>query len=118
MHGVASFTFQKFHLNRITTVAEAVAPTCKLDLIGVRPGEKIHEEMITATDSLNTYDCGQYYTIVPSVADWNLETWKTKFNAKKVAEGFQYNSGENADWLNVDQIRTLVKKHVDPNFEV
>ncbi len=87
-------------------------------MVGVRPGEKIHEEMITETDSLNTFDCGKYYVINPTVPAWNEKEWCEKFNAKKVPPGFKYNSGANTEWLSVDQIRSLVKQHVDPNFKV
>lgn len=103
---------------RITTVAEAVAPECKMQMVGVRPGEKIHEEMITETDSLNTYDCGKYYAILPAVPSWKEADWVKTFNATKVPEGFKYNSGTNTDWLSVEDLRVLVKKHVDPNFQV
>lgn len=103
---------------KITTVAEAVAPGCKIDVVGIRPGEKLHEEMITETDSLNTYDCGKYYVIVPATPIWNEAEWVKAFSAKKVPMGFKYNSGENNEWVTVEDLRVLIKKHVDPNFEV
>jgi UDP-N-acetylglucosamine 4,6-dehydratase (inverting) len=103
---------------KITTVAEAVAPEVKTEVIGIRPGEKLHEEMITETDSLYTYDCGRYYVIVPSHPAWDLEEWEKAFNAKKVPEGFRYNSATNTEWLNVAELRALIKQHVDPSFEV
>lgn len=103
---------------KITTVAEAVAPGCKIDVVGIRPGEKLHEEMITETDSLNTYDCGKYYVIVPATPIWNEAEWAKAFSAKKVPMGFKYNSGENNEWVTVEDLRVLIKKHVDPNFEV
>lgn len=102
---------------RITTVAQAVAPNCKTEIVGIRPGEKLHEEMITETDSMNTYDCGKYYVIAPSVPVWNLNDWMKKFNAKKVPEGFKYNSGTNTEWLTVDELREQIRDHVDPNFK-
>lgn len=102
----------------IKTLAHAVAPDCKLNIVGIRPGEKLHEEMITETDSLNTYDCGRYYVITPAVPLWNENEWASAFNAKKVEVGFKYNSGTNTEWLTEDEIRYQVKKHVDPNFEV
>jgi UDP-N-acetylglucosamine 4,6-dehydratase len=102
---------------KITTVAEAVAPGVKTEVVGIRPGEKLHEEMITETDSLNTYDCGRYYVIVPSHPSWDINEWVKTFNAKKVEEGFRYNSGSNTEWLDVSQLRKLVKQHVDPTFE-
>ncbi|MDX6190129.1 UDP-N-acetylglucosamine 4,6-dehydratase (inverting) [Flavobacterium sp. Fl-318] len=103
---------------RITDVAQAVAPDCPIEVVGIRPGEKIHEEMITASDSFYTYDLGKYYTILPSVPNFNLNEYLSHFNASKVEEGFNYNSGSNEDWETVDSLRTLIKKHVDANFEL
>ena len=100
----------------ITDVAEAIAPECTLEIIGIRPGEKIHEEMITSSDSYNTYDLGKYYTILPSVPHFNIDTFVTSFGAVKVAEGFNYNSGTNTEWETVDSLRALIKEHVDANF--
>jgi UDP-N-acetylglucosamine 4,6-dehydratase/5-epimerase len=100
----------------ITDVAEAIAPECKLEVIGIRPGEKIHEEMITSSDSYNTYDLGRYYTILPSIPNFDLADYKAAFNATKVEEGFTYNSGTNTEWETVTTLRELIKKHVEPNF--
>ncbi len=102
---------------KITDVAQAVAPECKLEIIGIRPGEKIHEEMITSSDSYNTYDLGKYYTILPSVPFFNLEDYIKYFRAEKVEQGFNYNSGTNTEWEDVATLRDLIKKHVDSNFE-
>jgi UDP-N-acetylglucosamine 4,6-dehydratase len=102
---------------KLTDVAEAIAPGCTLDIIGIRPGEKIHEEMITSSDSYNTYDLGKYFTILPSVPNFDLQKFTTSFNAVKVAEGFNYNSGTNTEWETVDSLRALIKEHVDSNFE-
>lgn len=101
---------------KITDVAEAVAPECTLEIIGIRPGEKIHEEMITSSDSYNTYDLGKYYTILPSVANFNLSDYKNHFNAVLVEQGFNYNSGTNTEWETVAGLRELIKEHVDSNF--
>ncbi|MDB4088482.1 UDP-N-acetylglucosamine 4,6-dehydratase (inverting) [Flavobacteriales bacterium] len=102
---------------RISDVANAIAPEIEHRVVGIRPGEKLHEEMITASDSFYTYDLGKYYTILPSVTNWNLDEFTKKLNAKKVTEGFTYNSGENEDWETVDSLRTLIKEHVDSKFE-
>ncbi|MET3874865.1 MULTISPECIES: UDP-N-acetylglucosamine 4,6-dehydratase (inverting) [Chitinophaga] len=102
---------------KVTDVAEAIGPECKKEVIGIRPGEKIHEEMITSSDSYTTYDLGTYYAILPQVARWDLNDFIKQFNAVKVEEGFQYNSGQNTEWLSVEEIRALVKDHVDPTFE-
>jgi UDP-N-acetylglucosamine 4,6-dehydratase len=98
---------------RITDVAEAIAPNCKIEVIGIRPGEKIHEEMITSSDSFSTYDLGKYYAILPQVTKWDLNEYVSVHNAKKVENGFQYNSGENEEWLSVDEIRELIKENVE-----
>lgn len=103
---------------RITDVAEAIAPECRQEVVGIRPGEKIHEEMITSSDSYSTYDLGNYYAILPQVARWDINDFIKQFNAKKVEEGFQYNSGKNTDWLTVAQLRELIVEHVDPDFAV
>ena len=103
---------------RITDVATAVAPYCKHEIIGIRPGEKIHEEMITTSDSFNTYDLGKYYTILPSLTPWNLEEFKRVHNAKQVPLGFSYNSGDNEEWETVDSMRNLILENVDANFTV
>ncbi|MFP4844583.1 UDP-N-acetylglucosamine 4,6-dehydratase (inverting) [Winogradskyella sp. PE311] len=103
---------------KIMDVAEAIGPNCEKPVVGIRPGEKVHEEMITASDSFYTYDLGKYYTILPATHQWKLDEFISKFNAKKVEHGFSYNSGDNDDWETVESLRALVKKHVDPTFEV
>lgn len=102
---------------KITDVAEAVAPNCEHRIIGIRPGEKIHEEMITSSDSFTSYDLGRYYVILPQVPNWNLEEYKTHFNAVSVPEGFSYTSNKNEQWESVESLRKLIKEHVDPSFE-
>jgi UDP-N-acetylglucosamine 4,6-dehydratase (inverting) len=103
---------------KILEVAKAVAPECKTEIVGIRPGEKLHEEMITETDSLSTYDCGKYYVIAPAVPLWDMDQWGLKFNAKKVPGGFKYNSSTNTEWINSEEIRLLITKHIDKNFKV
>ena len=103
---------------RITELATAIAPECEQKVIGIRPGEKIHEEMITEADSYSTYDLGQYFVITPQEPTWSIEKYKEQFNATKVKPGFSYNSGTNEEWLSVEQIRSLIKKYVNPNFSV
>jgi UDP-N-acetylglucosamine 4,6-dehydratase/5-epimerase len=103
---------------KIIDVAKAIGPDCQLDIVGIRPGEKVHEEMITSSDSFSTYDLGKYYVILPQKpGSWELEDFISHFNAKKVKEGFNYNSGTNDEWLTVQDIRQLIKEHVDPEFE-
>lgn len=103
---------------RITDVAEAVGPECEHRIIGIRPGEKIHEEMITSSDSFFTYDLGKYYVILPQQPMWKIADFVKEFNAKLVPTGFSYDSGTNTEWETVESLRTLIKAHVDPGFEV
>lgn len=103
---------------KITDVAEAIAPNCEHKVVGIRPGEKVHEEMITPSDSFYSYDLGKYFIILPSKTKWKLEDFIKEFNAVKVTEGFAYNSGDNEEWETVDSLRKLIKEHVDPTFEV
>lgn len=101
---------------KILDVAEAIGPNCEHKVVGIRPGEKIHEEMITSSDSFTTYDLGKYYVILPQVTNWNLEEYKLSFNAKPVLKGFSYNSGQNTEWETVESLRTLLKTHLYPDF--
>jgi UDP-N-acetylglucosamine 4,6-dehydratase (inverting) len=103
---------------KILDVAEAIGPECEKPVVGIRPGEKIHEEMITESDSFYTYDLGKYYTIIPSVHKWKLEEYIAHFGAKKVEQSFKYTSGDNVEWESIESLRALIKEHVDPNFEV
>jgi UDP-N-acetylglucosamine 4,6-dehydratase/5-epimerase len=103
---------------KITEVAKAIGPDCKHEVIGIRPGEKVHEEMITSSDAFTTYDIGEYYVILPQVPIWNLDDYITKFNAKKVPQGFNYSSGQNTDWISAEEMRKLIVKYVDPAFTV
>jgi UDP-N-acetylglucosamine 4,6-dehydratase (inverting) len=97
---------------KITDVADAIAPGCIQEIVGIRPGEKIHEEMITASDSFTSYDLGKYYVILPQQPNWSLADFIIKFNAKKVPQGFTYNSGENSDWVGVEELRKLMKENL------
>jgi UDP-N-acetylglucosamine 4,6-dehydratase len=101
---------------RITELAEAIGPSCEHRIVGLRPGEKIHEEMITSSDSFSTYDLGKYYVILPQVPVWNREQFISTFGARPVTPGFSYSSGANEDWLSVEQIRHLIQTHLDPEF--
>jgi UDP-N-acetylglucosamine 4,6-dehydratase/5-epimerase len=103
---------------RISDVAMAIAPECEHKVVGIRAGEKIHEEMITASDSFSTYDLGKYYAILPQSPAWKLEEFLEFFKARKVPEGFNYNSGTNSEWLTIADIRKLIIMHVDEDFLV
>ena len=100
---------------RITDVAAAVGPGCKQEIVGTRPGEKLHEEMITPSDSPNTVDLGAYYAILQAGA--KVRDYLEQRSAAAVDPFFSYNSGSNPDFLSVEQIRSLIRTHVDPHFE-
>jgi UDP-N-acetylglucosamine 4,6-dehydratase len=102
---------------RISDIAEAIGPNCEHKIIGVRPGEKIHEEMITPSDSPNTVDLGTYYAILPDGGKNGVQSYLAQRSAQSVREGFSYNSYSNPDFLSVSQIRKLIRDHIDPQFE-
>ena len=103
---------------KILDVAEAIAPECKKEIIGIRPGEKIHEEMITYSDSFSTYDIGNYFVVLPQITTWNLTEFIDFYSAIKVKEGFNYNSENNSEWLSIDAIRNLIKDNLYPDFKL
>jgi UDP-N-acetylglucosamine 4,6-dehydratase/5-epimerase len=93
---------------RITDVASAIGPNCRQVIVGVRPGEKIHEEMITASDSLNTVDLGRYYAILPSAGERSVDDYIAATQARRVPVGFSYESGRNPHFLSVEELRELI----------
>ncbi|HWR83506.1 MAG TPA: UDP-N-acetylglucosamine 4,6-dehydratase (inverting) [Candidatus Deferrimicrobium sp.] len=103
---------------RITDLAEAVAPGCRQVIVGIRPGEKLHEEMITETDALNTIEFENYYVITPSMPLWDTSEFARVFNGKACPDGFRYSSGTNPQWLDVTQLRELIKKHMDADLSI
>jgi FlaA1/EpsC-like NDP-sugar epimerase len=104
---------------KITDVATAIAPNLKQVEVGIRPGEKLHEEMITATDSLSTIDLGKYYAILPSIVfdERTHEDYLKHHNAKFVPQGFYYASNNNEQWDTVETLREKFRQ-VIPGFEV
>jgi UDP-N-acetylglucosamine 4,6-dehydratase/5-epimerase len=102
---------------KIMDVAKAIGSNCQIEIVGIRPGEKIHEEMITSSDSFYTYDMGKYFVILPSVPNFNITDYLKKFEANLVPAGFSYNSGENSEWETVETLKELIKIHVDSSFE-
>ena len=107
---------------RITDVAEAVGPDCERPVIGIRPGEKVHEEMITETDALQTIETDRRYLILPVLAQRKpgevLREFCAHHAGEPVPRGFSYNSRDNTDWLTVAQLRELIRQHVDSTFGV
>lgn len=102
---------------RITDVAEAIGPSCEKPITGIRPGEKIHEEMITASDSFTTIDLGDYYAILPSDGRVQQRYQEAGISSTGVPVGFAYNSGSNPQFLSVEQLRQLIREHVDSAFQ-
>ena len=93
---------------RITELATAIAPECRQQVVGLRPGEKIHEEMITASDSLNTVDLGAYYAILPSAGEYGIEEYVSRHGCKRVDPGFSYDSGRNPHFLSIEELRAMI----------
>jgi UDP-N-acetylglucosamine 4,6-dehydratase len=97
----------------IVELANAIAPMCKHEIVGIRPGEKLHEEMISSSDSYNTFDLGKYFVILPPNPNWDLQNFIEKFRAFKVKEGFTYNSGSNSELLNSEELANLIRSNLD-----
>lgn len=104
---------------KIVDVAKAIAPDAKIEIVGIRPGEKLHEEMITPTDAMNTIDLGAYYAILPSVSfNHTRKDYLEHHQAVPVDKDFHYSSDKNTDWETVESMREKIKQYVDPNFTV
>jgi UDP-N-acetylglucosamine 4,6-dehydratase len=105
-------------------VATAIAPGCEQRIVGIRPGEKLHEEMITSSDSFNTIELDNHYIICPTNLNYQgitKQSYLTHYEAENACEvpvGFSYNSGDNTEWLTVEDIRDIVREHIDPNFDM
>lgn len=98
---------------KITDVVEAIDPQAKIEVVGIRPGEKLHEEMITTSDSFNTIDLEKYYAILPQ-GNSKIQAYYEEKGGKMVEPGFCYNSGTNEDWLSVEDLKKLISKHITP----
>lgn len=101
---------------RILDLAMAIGPECNHPITGVRPGEKIHEQMITGSDSFNTVDLGKYFAILPSAGTFTVNRYCDLKGGKPVPVGFEYDSGSNTEFLTVDQLRSLIAEQCN-NFE-
>ncbi len=106
---------------RIGDVAAAIGPQCRQEIVGIRPGEKIHEEMITQTDALQTIETAKHYVIVPMLHGQSnaslMKRYGEHHQGTPVPAGFCYNSGTNSQWLSVEQLRELIALHCDPAFK-
>jgi UDP-N-acetylglucosamine 4,6-dehydratase/5-epimerase len=107
---------------KILDVAKAIGPDCEKPEVGIRPGEKLHEEMVTASDSTNTLENDQYFVIVPMLIKAKHEATMKRYakhhQAKPVPTDFRYSSDRNDQWLSVDALRLLIRKHVDSKFTI
>ncbi len=103
---------------RLIDLAEAIAPACEREFVGARPGEKVHEEMIIPADSANTIDIGEFFAILPALSGFATDDLRNKVKGESVPENFYYHSGANKHFLSVDELRTLIREHVDPDFKV
>jgi FlaA1/EpsC-like NDP-sugar epimerase len=101
---------------RIVDLAKAIGPNCEHRIVGVRPGEKIHEEMITASDSFNTVDLGRNFAILPSSGGHSVKSYCEKHAGRPVPPGYCFNSGSNSEFLSVQQIQALIRKHLADEF--
>jgi len=102
---------------RIMDVAEAIGPECKHEIVGIRPGEKLHEEMITQTDAMNTVEFDDYFAITPNseYLSWDKESFVNESNGTKgkyCEDGFSYNSGANEHFLTIDELQKLIENHI------
>lgn len=95
---------------KITDVAKAIDSTCEIQVVGIRPGEKLHEEMITASDSFNTFELKDHYVILPAKPNFSIDLFLQKFKAKSVVEGFSYNSLDNSQWETVESLKDKISK--------
>lgn len=103
---------------KIIDLVEAISPGSEYEVVGIRPGEKLHEDMITETDAFNTIDFDNYYVIIPSTPVWDPSEMMSKFKGRKVDPGFKYNSGLNPEKLSLEDLREQIRLHVDPEFNV
>ena len=101
---------------RVTDVATAIGPSCHQEVVGIRPGEKIHEEMITASDSFTTVDLGEYYAILSASGKQSVGSYCEQTGATPVEHGYGYDSGTNHEFLTVEQLRTLIREELDSAF--
>ena len=102
---------------KIMDIAKAIGPNCKIKLIGIRPGEKIHEELVSSSDSINTIDIGKYYIILPSKNKEILKKFSKVIKFKHVKNNFSYSSGANNKFLKVNELRNLIKLNIDKKFK-
>ena len=92
---------------KVTDLARVVAPECKQEVVGIRPGEKLHEQMISAEDAYYTFEYPEHFKILPTINEWSTSPERIK-DGKKVSEGFVYTSDNNPDWMTDAQLRDWI----------
>jgi UDP-N-acetylglucosamine 4,6-dehydratase len=97
---------------KLTDIASAVAPAARHDIVGIRPGEKLHEQMISPEDAQHTYEYDEHYKILPAIHSWSTDAARIK-DGKKVAPDFSYCSDNNPEWMNVDTLRAWIEQNQD-----
>lgn len=95
---------------KVVDIARAVAPDARHDIIGIRPGEKLHEQMVGVEDALHTYEYADYYKILPAIHEWSSDPARIN-SGKKVAPEFIYNSADNQDWMTLDTLRAWIERN-------
>ena len=93
---------------KVTDIAKVIAPKSKHKIIGIRPGEKLHEQMISIEDSYSTYEYSDYYKILPQINDWGKDNLRIK-DGKKVSERFNYNSETNSKWMTESDLKKWIE---------
>lgn len=106
MHGGEIFV-PKIPSMRITDLARAIAPDCKMKIIGIRPGEKMHEIMVPEDDAYHTVEHDKYFAILPTFHDWSAEEYLSENGGKPCPDGFSYSSNSNTQWLTMDELRSM-----------
>jgi FlaA1/EpsC-like NDP-sugar epimerase len=97
---------------KITDIALAVAPEKKHKIIGIRPGEKLHEQMIGFEDAPHTYEYSEHFKILPAIHDWAIDPRRIG-NGKKVADDFIYSSDNNSQWMSIENLQSWIRSHLD-----
>jgi UDP-N-acetylglucosamine 4,6-dehydratase len=95
---------------KIVDVARSVAPLAKIEIVGIRPGEKLHEQMIGSEDSYFTYEYPEYFKILPAIHEWSQDPFRIK-DGVKVFEGFVYSSDNNTDWMSIEELEEWIRNN-------
>ena len=99
---------QKIPSMKVIDIARAINPDARHEITGIRPGEKIHEVMISEEDAMSSYEYGWYYKILPTLKHWNKDAERIK-DGEKVKQGFIYSSGNNREWMTIEQLRKFLE---------